>query len=362
MTMPDGINWKLELDEYIQHGDPDKVQKSLIWQTAIGLQDVDGLKVSGYLLQTAKEHIEGKIDIAQAEERILEYYNQIRDSEDFQNEAMEADIVSIRIVDILNRNAFQLSPAKLQNIHGQLFYRVFDHAGKYRLCNISKKEWVLNGDTVFYIPFTEIQKTLEYDIEQEKHFSYASISAAEAVEHIASFASGLWQIHPFAEGNTRTMAVFVIQYLKTFGLQIQNDVFAQNSWYFRNALVRANYTNLEKEISPAQEYLDRFFENMILGSAHLLNNQDLHIDCKKKGPAQRPVFKKLLLSNCTLEELGLLQVIARKPDITQKDMAEQTGKPVRTVKARITSLQEKGLICREGGKRNGFWKLLIYID
>lgn len=267
-----------ELEEYIKQGEPEQSEKSKIWKTAIGLQDVDGLETSAYLLATAKEHIEGKIDIRTAKTRIQEYYEERKDREDAEADTKEADLVSVRITELLSEKSFQFSPAELQTIHRRLFTGVFDHAGRFRTYNITKREWVLNGETVFYASHDSIRDTLNYDFDQEKSFSYEGLSISESVRHIAKFTSGIWQIHPFCEGNTRSTAVFVIKYLHTFGFQVSNDVFAENSWYFRNALVRANYNNLQKGVYETAKFLEMFFENLLLGYHNDLKNRYLHID------------------------------------------------------------------------------------
>jgi len=284
--MAENQNWKLELEEYIRQGEPEQTEKSAAWQTAIGLQAVDGLKTSKYLLETAREHIEGNIDMAAAKQRIQSYYKQKNDRSPDPDNTMEADIVSVHIAELLGEKTFQFSPATYQNIHKRLFTGIFDHAGQFRTYNITKQEWVLNGDTVLYASYDSIRETLDYDFSQEKEFVYENISVPEAVRHIAKFASGIWQIHPFCEGNTRSTAVFIIKYLKTFGFQINNDVFAENSWYFRNALVRANYHNLQKEIHATTEFLELFFENLLLDAHHELKNRFLHVEYGDKTKTQ----------------------------------------------------------------------------
>lgn len=238
--MPDQ-NWQFELEEYIKQGEPDRAEKSEAWQTAIGLQAVDGLNTSAYLLDTAKDHIEGKITIDEAQQRIHSYYEQRTTRTEIENETKEADIVSARIAKLLGEKTFQFSPAEWITIHRRLFEGVFDHAGQIRKYNISKKEWILNGETVIYADFNSIKDTLDYDFATEKQFSYEGLSVEASVKHLAKFASDIWQIHPFGEGNTRATAVFMIKYMKTFGFRVNNDAFRENSWYFRNALVRANY-------------------------------------------------------------------------------------------------------------------------
>ena len=273
-------DWEFELNEYIRQGEPDKIDKSNAWKTAIGLQDVDGLEPSNYLIETAKEHIEGKISINEAEQRIHTYYEERKDRISVEKDTKEADIVSVRISKLLSEKTFQFSPVELQNIHKKLFIDIFDHAGKIRNYNITKKEWVLKGNTVLYASYDSIKDTLDYDFAQEKDFSYEGLSLAESVHHLSRFTSGIWQIHPFCEGNTRTTAVFIIKYLNTFGFNIDNETFAKNSWYFRNALVRANYNDWQNGIHETTKYLDLFFENLLMNKQHELKNRFMHIDYK----------------------------------------------------------------------------------
>lgn len=356
-------NWELELNEYIRQGEPDKVDKSNAWKTAIGLQDVDGLKTSGYLLETAKEHIEGRITISEADKRIQSYYEERQDRGEQEADTKEADIVSVRIAKLLGEKTFQFSPAELRNIHRKLFEGVFKHAGKIRDYNITKKEWVLKGDTVMYASYDSISDTLDYDFAQEKNFSYDGLTLEESVSHIAKFTSGIWQIHPFGEGNTRSTAVFIIKYLKTFGFNVSNETFAENSWYFRNALVRANYSDWQNGIHATTEFLELFFENLLMNAGHELKNRYLHIDFQKESVIQSANAK---ISKCqngtlelTLEELAIINVLMANPSTTQKQIAEMTGKSERTIKRRTVEMQDKGLISRENGKRNGKWKVLI---
>ena len=364
--MPNQDSWQLALSEYIRQGEPDRAEKSAAWQTAIGLQAVDGLKTSPYLLETAKAHIEGDIDIAGAQQRIQSYYKEQANRKAVEDGTMEADIVSSRITELLGEKTFQFSPAELQSIHRRLFTGVFEHAGQFRTYNITKNEWVLGGDTVTYASWESIRDTLDYDFSQKKQFSYEKISVPESIRHMAKFASGIWQIHPFREGNTRATAVFVVKYLKTFGFRVNNDVFAANSWYFRNALVRGNYNNLQKGIHTTSEFLEMFFENLLLGAQHELKNRYLHVDFKGEAPAQSTEAEIPKCNNCTLdctlEELAVLRTIAANPSITQKDLASAIGKSERTIKTRTVALQEKGYLRREGGKRSGHWEVLVEIS
>ncbi len=284
--MSDAKNWQFELEEYIKQGEPSRIEKSEAWQTAIGLQAVDGLKTSAYLLDTAKEHIEGKISIDEVQKRIQSYYEQRLDRIEIEKDTKEADIVSARIAKLLGEKTFQFSPAEWVTIHRRLFEGVFSHAGQLRQYNITKKEWVLKGDTVIYAAWNSIRDTLDYDFAIEKQFSYEGLSIDASVKHLAKFASDIWQIHPFCEGNTRATAVFMVKYMKTFGFHVNNDAFEKNSWYFRNALVRANYNDLKNGIHATTRFLEMFFSNLILDTNYELKNRYMHVDYVDVGSAE----------------------------------------------------------------------------
>ena len=266
--------------EYLKESEPDKVSKGYAWSTAIGLQAVDGLRPSKYLVETAIQNIDGKITVREAKNLIDSYYEErpVHMSDDDRTE--EADKVASRIAEILSETAFSFSPNESISIHRKLFQGIYDHAGRIRDYNITKKEWVLDGATVMYGSASELRATLEYDFSQERNFSYKGLSMNEIIHHLAVFISRLWQIHIFGEGNTRTTAVFFIKYLRTLGFHTTNDIFAENAWYFRNALVRANYTNLQIGIHETTEYLELFLRNMLLNEKNELHNRNLHISGK----------------------------------------------------------------------------------
>lgn len=262
-------------EEYLRETEPGKKESAYYWQTAIGLQAVDGLEVSEYLKDVAKQNIEGKLSAEEVQSLIQGYYKERPQQADERTE--EADLVSARISQILSEQAFSFSSAQYLSIHRRLFDGLFPHAGQIRTYNITKSEWVLDGDTVLYGNAFDLRETLEYDLSQEKSFSYRFLSMQEIIRHLAVFVSRLWQIHVFGEGNTRTTAVFFIKYLRTLGFDATNDIFAKNAWYFRNALVRANYTNLQKDIHETTEYLELFLRNLLLGENNLLSNRTMHI-------------------------------------------------------------------------------------
>ena len=358
-----------DFEEYIKQGEPEKSEKGRAWQTAIGLQEVDGLKPSPYLVETAKQNIEGDITIEEVKSRINSYYK-ANPATNENDRTEEADKVSARIAEILTEKTFNFSLAEYLAIHKRLFSGIFKFAGEIRDYNISKAEWVLNGGTVYYASAGSLRATLTHDFEKERQFDYRGITLLQAVRHIAAFVSDLWQIHAFGEGNTRTTAVFAIKYLRAFGFDVNNDLFARHSWYFRNALVRANYNDLKNNVHATKEYLERFFGNLLLGENNVLKNRELLVGFSGKNKAQgakeqsaqsakepaSTISKgKICTLDCTLEEHFVLEFLKTNPRATQKEMAVHIRKSERTVKTITTNLQQKNLLERRNGKRNGYW-------
>jgi len=352
-----------EFDEYIKQGEGTKYEKGCAWRAAIGLQQVDGLKTSDYLINTARQHIEGDITIDEAKALIDSYYKS-KDSRKVTTEERmeEADKVAARITELLSEQTFNFSPVGLISIHRRLFEGIYKHAGKIRDYNITKNEWVLRGKTVNYAGQSELSDTLDYELRTEKAFSYEGLSTAESISHLAHFISYLWQIHPFGEGNTRTTAVFSIKYLRTLGFPIDNDAFANHSWYFRNALVRANYNDLSKGIHETTEYLERFLYNLLIGENYELKNRDMLVpeQANSTQSATTVVSKSQIGTlNCTLEEMSVLEQLIANPHVTQKEVALLIGKSERTVKRITVSLTDKDIIQRKSGKRNGYWEIHV---
>lgn len=273
----DNINEFASFDEYLRQGEPSQKESAENWKTAIGLQAVDGLQPSAYLIDVAKRNIEGEISLDETRKLIASYYQSktVRTPKDEDEE--EADKVSANIAKILASKTFAFNTNGYVSLHRRIFEGVFKHAGEIRQYDISKKEWVLEGDSVNYLNWEDLRRALDWDIEQEKNFSYKGLTDDEKIEHIAKFISGIWQIHAFREGNTRTTAIFTIQYLRSLGYEVNNEMFAKHSWYFRNALVRANYRNIQKGIDYSPIYLVRFFRNLLLKDGWVLKNRYLHI-------------------------------------------------------------------------------------
>lgn len=217
--------------EYIKQTEPSKREKGYAWHTAIGLQAVDGLKTSKYLLDTAIKNIEGEISIEEAQELLDTYYEENLNA-DAGDRTEEADKVAVRIAKNLSEKAFSFTPNEYLSIHKKLFEGIYGHAGKLRDYNITKKEWILNGASVLYGSASELRATLEYDFLEERKFSYKNLTMDEIIHHLAVFVSRLWQIHVFGEGNTRTTAVFFIKYLRTLGFDATNDIFAEKCMVF----------------------------------------------------------------------------------------------------------------------------------
>ncbi|MBS1759683.1 MAG: Fic family protein [Bacteroidetes bacterium] len=333
-------------DEYLRQGEPNKAEKAKVWKTAIGLQQVDGLKPSEYLIETAKQNIEGDITINEVKKRIDSYYQQHPTKTD-EDRTEEADKVSARIAEMLSEQTFTFSPAEYLSIHRRLFQGIYKFAGKIRDYNITKKEWVLNGETVLYASADSLKATLEYDFEQEKKFSYKGLSEQEIIEHIAHFISYLWQIHIFGEGNTRTTALFLIKYLRKLGFKnVNNELFANNSWYFRNALVRANYEDLSKSIYKTEKFLIRFLSNLLLKENYSLKNREMHILTDTVKP-----------HNDTVNDT-VFSLIKQDNKITATEIGECLKMSLSTVRRKIKELRDNRKIERIGSDKTGHWKVI----
>ena len=297
-------------EQYIRLGEPDKVDKAYAWQTAVGLQDVDKLQPSDYLLNTAKENIDGNISIDEVKKRIDSYYKE--SSNHVQEGTEEADKVSVHIAEILSDNSFVFSPAQYISIHRRLFTGVYSHAGKIRDYNIRKDEWVLDGASVMYGGALELRETLEYDFNTEQEFSYADLTMSDIISHLARFVSGLWQIHIFCEGNTRTTAVFFIKYLRSMGFDVTNDVFAKNAWYFRNSLVRANYRDVKNGIYEDMTFLETFLRNLLMGEQNELKNRYMHIRWEETTHSESKQHIKRHIEQHVPNENSILNVLNTK--------------------------------------------------
>lgn len=338
---------EINFDEYIRQGEPQSRERGIAWRTAIGLQQVDGLTTSDYLLETACSHIEGDITIEDVKAQIDNYYQNVEQREINSERTEEADKVAARITEILFEKSFNFSVVEYFTIHKRLFDGIYSHAGKVREYNISKREWVLDSESVIYGNAANLRETIEYDLNQEKNFDYRNLAQSDIVNHIAKFTSDLWQIHPFEEGNTRTTALFTIKYLRTLGFDINNDAFAAHSWYFRNALVRANYKNIQKGIFATTQFIDLFFRNLLLGEQNELKNRNLHVT-SRDVPVNVPV-------NLSNREQKIIEAMQLDNRVTIKSLSEQLGVSDKTVKRDITSLKERDIIKREGSDKSGNW-------
>ncbi len=314
-------------------------KKKYIINTGIGLQDVDHLKNSKYFISESNRYINGEISLNELENIIFSYYvNKPNDGD----RTEEADKIAIRIARIISEDSFTFTVGQLLAIHKELFIDVLNHAGKIRTYNFSKKEWVLDNDSVIYGDYRDLEMTLAYDFEQEKKFKYQGLSMDEIIEHLAIFIANLWQIHVFEEGNTRTTAVFFIKYLRSLGFNVTNDSFAKNAWYFRNALVRANYNNVVKGVYEDYSFLIKFLRNLLLGEHNELLNRTLHVS---------NIQAKQIVS----KESYIIELIKLNPKITTEELSKNLGVSVRTIKNVLKSLVIANKITRKNGKRFGYW-------
>ena len=343
--------------EYKKQTEPEKYQKAENWGIAIGLQRVDNLTPSKYLIEVAKDNIEGKISIDEASEQITQYYKKNPAQTLKEHGEKEADEVSARITKLLSTHSFSFSPAELISIHKALFTGVLDHkiAGQIRDYDITKEEPILNGDTVVYGRADSIRETLDYDFSQEKNFNYKGLSKREKVEQLAKFTSGIWQIHPFGEGNTRATTVFIIKYLYTLGFETNNDMFKEHAKYFRNALVRANYQNLAHDIPYTMEFLNKFFGNLLLGEKNLLDNREMQIKSKVESKEKTEKSKEK-------SKEKIMRFISENPQITTNQLAEFANLSVAGVEKNLRQLKEKNLIRRIGPDKGGHWEVVEKLE
>ena len=354
--------FEIDFDSYIRQSEPSKQENGKLWQTAIGLQQVDGLTPSKYLYETAKRNIDGEINIEQAKQLIDSYYETRQGRTDDEDNAEEADKVSVRIREILAEKTFSFTPDLLLSIHKRLFTGVFYKvkAGRFRDYNISKRKWVLDGESVLYANADMIRQTLEYDFGQEKAFDYSTLSKEEAIKHLTRFIENIWQIHPFGEGNTRTTAVFTIKYLNSLGFEVNNEPFEKNSWYFRNALVRANYTNMNKGIYMNTEYLEMFFRNLLLGEHNELKNRYCHIryteqSAKSEGGQKTDFGGQKKWSETTQK---IYELIKENPSMSRKELSDTLSINPSAVQKHIEKLKKEGIIIRKNGAKGGHWEVL----
>ena len=348
------------VSEYKTVGDPGKQEKARNWDIAIGLQRVDGLTPSRYLYQVARDNIDGKITHADVAKSLHKYY-QTDDGRAQAPDTMEADQVSNRIAELLGNPSFTFAPTTLLSIHEYLFRDSLpdEWVGRIRDKDITKPESALNGDTVRYAWHADIEKTLEYDFDRERRFSYAGLPPRAQAHHIAEFISGIWQIHPFREGNTRTTAVFAIKYLRSKGFVADNELFKNNAEYFRNALVRANYENVNTGVSRTMDYLHRFFGNLLLGENNVLDAGDTHIDIANKNTKISDIISDKLNKPTKVFLDTIMPTLQKDGDISAAMAMELTGKSAQRVRQLFSALVVSGVLVAVGQNKGRRYRLAI---
>lgn len=357
-----------DYSEYLIQSEPGKRDRVRNWMAAIGLQDVDGLTPSNYMLETVRRNIEGEITIDEVGRLVDEYYTT---DEGLRQETrtLEADKVAVRIAQLLSHQTFGLGPNYLALIHRSLFEDIYKFAGTYRDYNISKKELVLKGESVHYEHAPLILPTLKYEFEQEEKFSYKNLTMEEMVKHISRFVANIWQVHPFGEGNTRTTAVYTIQYLKHLGFKVTNEVFADNSKYFRNALVRANYSNIQYGIKETTDYLERFFRNLLMGEKNELKSRYMIIGTswnESKSTQETLLSTQEMVKSTQETPVSTQQTTAERimaeirkhPFTTREQLAEVIGITPDGIKKQLDKLKKAGKIRHVGATKKGHWEII----
>ena len=266
------------INDYIETETPNNYVKQQEWDLAIGLQEVDNLKPSKYLEKLLQENVTGEKTIYEVEKELKEYYVEKEKNNEVNHNELECDLVSTRIVELLQENNFELSIDYLKYVHKYLFQDIYEFAGEFRKVDFSKHERILNNDSVAYGDHKLLEQSLDYDITLEKNKNYNEMNIVDVINNITDFSSRIWQIHPFREGNTRTTAIFIEKYLVSLGYNVDNTLFKDKSVYFRNALVRSNYFNNYLNIKEDNSFLIKFYENLLLGKNNNLHSRDLIVE------------------------------------------------------------------------------------
>ena len=271
---PDGFDYK-PVDDMV-----DEAARRHYWACAIGLQAVDGLQVSDYLRDVAQSYVAGERSLDETGELVRAYHTPGAASYNAKGEeSREADLVSQRIAEVLARGSFALVPDMPRIIHRQLFcdlpqevYR----SGEYKLEPLVKQEEILNGDSVLYTDPMLVEQSLRYLFEEEREAGdYGLVLSGAELGRFSRFVSLVWQIHPFQEGNTRTVAVLAALYLRQLGFDVGNEPFEHHARYFRDALVRANYRNAAAGIAPDMRFVEQFFDNLVNDAEHPMDREEL---------------------------------------------------------------------------------------
>ena len=367
-----------ELGGYFKAEEPGRRERADAWATAIGLQKVDGLTPSQFLFDTAKDHIEGRITQNQARRRIHDYYAAQAEVARPDPEKEEADKVSERIVAVLNDGGFAFTPEYFISIHAKLFKGVLSSAGKLRTVNIRKREWVLKDDSVTYGDAATIKQSLIRDFIDEREFDYGGKTPRKIIPHFARFIAQIWQLHPFGEGNTRATAVFAIKYLNSLGYRVTNNMFRDNSWFFRNALVRANYADYARDVKRDWSYLETFFRNLLLGEKNEMKSRYLLIglsdEDKQKirelteGPSGRKKAvrkrltekgcqKKVVRKGCQKTVTRIVELLRDNPRLTQNGLALAIGISRQAIQKHLGNLKAAGQLRRVGSDKGGHWEV-----
>lgn len=266
------------INDYIETETPKNYVKQQEWDMAIGLQRVDNLKPSKYLESLLQENVTGEKTIYEVEYELKQYYEEKDKRDQIVREEFECDLVSTRIVQLLEENSFELSVNYMKCIHKYLFKDVYEFAGEFRKINFSKHERILNNDSVAYGDCILLEQSLNYDISLENNKNYDDMNMVDVINNITNFSSNIWQIHPFREGNTRTTALFIEKYLVSLGYNVDITLFKEKSVHYRNALVRSNYFNNYFNIKQDNSFLIKFYENLLMGKNNNLNSSDLIVE------------------------------------------------------------------------------------
>ena len=187
---------------------------------------------------------------------ILKNLADIRDREMLS--CMEAEYTSIRLAElVIGESVSRFDFVALCDMHHYIFQDIYEWAGKIRIINIEKSEPALGGISIEYSDCFDIEKDATYVLDKMNHYAWEKVSIEEVAEIFSKYLAELWKVHPYREGNTRTVITFCSQFIESKGFYIDSDLFKDNAQYMRTALVAANalFSDLGDKRKP--EYLEK---------------------------------------------------------------------------------------------------------
>ena len=268
------------IKKYLTSRNKQEREACLLWLTAFGIQSVVDLKPSADLLRIIINHIEGKYDIERTRSEVRAFYHEQHKQSHgggHHHRFEEADKVAVRIVDYFERGEFELTPESFSFAHRSMFHNLYHNSGQLREAAASKKEWVLGNTAVLYPKHEEIKPYLNYLFSNERSIDLSKLTPQHRLRHLCEFIAKLFMINAFQYANSRATFVYSMKYFLSLGYHFQNDTFFREAWFFRNAIIRACYTNMHQGVYPTTMHMEMFLGNLFLNEENELRNHRMVI-------------------------------------------------------------------------------------